>query len=66
MAQSSNNAPLKEFKHAAVPGYFTIFMIVFVALGLYLAVILISSPGSAKKAYHNDNSVNEANSAVTD
>jgi len=50
MAQlSDNGSPLHELKHEAVPGYFQAFIIAFAAMGLYLAVILITSPGSAKE-----------------
>jgi hypothetical protein len=48
MASSSTDTPLQELKHDAVPGYLKAFFIAFAAMGLYLAVILISSPGSAK------------------
>lgn len=55
MASSSpNDTPLQELKHDAVPGYFAAFVIAFVAMGLYLAFILVSSPGSAKAYPKND------------
>jgi hypothetical protein len=55
MASSSNETPLKELKHDAVPGYLKAFIIAFAVMGLYLAFILISSPGSAKgHDYHGD------------
>lgn len=37
--------PLHELKHEAVPGYMKAFLIAFTLMSLYLAVILISSPG---------------------
>lgn len=49
MASSSpHDSPLQELKHDAVPGYLPAFIAAFVAMGLYLAFILISSPGPAK------------------
>ena len=45
----TDDSPLQELKHEAVPGYLKTFVIAFAAMGLYLAIILISSPGSAKK-----------------
>ena len=55
MASSSNNTPLKELKHDAVPGYLRAFIIAFAAMGLYLAFILVSSPGSAKDKHGTHN-----------
>ena len=49
--QASNDGPLRELKHEAVPGYFKAFIIAFALMGLYLAIILVSSPGSAKEHY---------------
>lgn len=46
--QPNNDSPLQELKHEAVPGYLKAFVISFAVMGIYLAVILISSPGSAK------------------
>ena len=51
MVSSPNNTPLKELKYEAVPGYRAAFLIAFAGMGIYLAAILISSPGSAKE-YH--------------
>lgn len=48
MASFPIDKPLKELKHDAVPGYLKAFIIAFAVMGLYLAVILVSSPGSAK------------------
>lgn len=48
MASSPIDKPLQELKHDAVPGYLKAFIIAFAAMGIYLAFILISSPGSAK------------------
>lgn len=45
---SPDDGPLQELKHDAVPGYLKAFAIAFATMGLYLAIILISSPGSAK------------------
>lgn len=44
-----NDSPLQELKHDAVPGYMKAFIIAFAVMGLYLAVILITSPGPVKK-----------------
>lgn len=49
MANVPTEQPLKELKHEAIPGYFKAFVIAFAAMGIYLAFILISSPGSAKE-----------------
>lgn len=38
---------LHELKHEARPGYGRIFAIAFAVMALYLALILISSPGPA-------------------
>ena len=50
--QAPTDTPLKELKHDAVPGYLQAFAIAFMVMGVYLAIILITSPGSAKKDYH--------------
>ena len=42
---------MDELKHDPVPGYPRAFAIAFAIMGLYLAVILISSPGKAEKKY---------------
>ena len=42
------DAPLQELKHDAVPGYLRAFIAAFVIMGVYLAIILITSPGPAK------------------
>ena len=44
-----NDSPLQELKHEAVPGYFKAFIIAFAVMGIYLVVILITSPGSARE-----------------
>jgi len=41
----TDDQPLQVLKHDPVPGYGKIFAIVFALLSLYLAIILISSPG---------------------
>lgn len=43
--------PLRELKHEPVPGYRRAFLIAIGIMALYLAAILISSPGSAKSHY---------------
>lgn len=48
MATTTGSSELRELKHEAKPGYGRIFALVFAILGLYLAFILISSPGPAK------------------
>lgn len=45
MKPHHGDEPLKELKHDAVPGYGKAFLIALAAMGLYLAIILISSPG---------------------
>ena len=62
MVQHSNDGPLKELKHDAVPGYLMAFIVAFAVMGVYLAVILVSSPGSAKKKYKSA----EAKTAVAE
>lgn len=47
--------PLQELKHDPVPGYLKAFLIAFAVMGLYLAIILISSPGPADSHHgHGD------------
>lgn len=53
MPAREDNHELHELKHEAKPGYGRIFAIVFAAMGLYLALILISSPGPAKNHGHH-------------
>ena len=53
-SHSNSDEPLQELKHDAVPGYLKAFTIAFAIMGIYLAVILISSPGHAKKHGHGD------------
>lgn len=48
---STSEGPLQELKHDAEPGYPKMFWITFLAITAYLAFILISSPGKAKKDY---------------
>ncbi|MEC5129139.1 hypothetical protein VSU19_20425 [Verrucomicrobiales bacterium BCK34] len=51
----NSNEPLKELKHEAVPGYPKALLIAIAVMGLYLAILLITSPGSAKGHYgHGD------------
>ena len=40
---------MDELKHAPVPGYPRAFAIAFGVMALYLALILVSSPGKADK-----------------
>ncbi|MEM0895495.1 MAG: hypothetical protein AAGJ79_01325 [Verrucomicrobiota bacterium] len=40
-----------ELKHDAVPGYPKAFFIAFTVMGLYLLMILLSSPGPAKGSH---------------
>ncbi len=53
MTAPTGSSELRELKHEAKPGYGRIFAIVFAVLGLYLALILISSPGPAKSHGHS-------------
>ena len=46
--QNPNDPPLRELKHEAVPGYLKAFIVAFAVMGIYLAIILITSPGPAK------------------
>lgn len=46
--KATDHHPLQELKHDPVPGYRKSFAIVFTVLGLYLALILISSPGQVE------------------
>lgn len=56
MSPREGNHELHELKHEAKPGYGRIFAIVFAVLGLYLALILISSPGPAESHGHHGKS----------
>lgn len=47
----ASDEPIQELKHDAVPGYPRIFWICFAAMGLYLAIVLLTSPGQVKKKY---------------
>ncbi len=49
-----DDGPLQELKHDAVPGYLKAFTIAFAVMGLYLALVLISSPGPAKGDKYHD------------
>ena len=53
---NSNDQPLKELKHEAVPGYRLAFTIAFAVMSLYLLIILVSSPGPAGGHGHHDDS----------
>ena len=44
-----DDTPIKQLQHEAVPGYLAAFVVAIAVMGLYLTIILISSPGSAKK-----------------
>lgn len=50
MTTESNQEPLQELKHSAVGAYPLVFLVVTAALGIYLGVVLYSSPGKIKKA----------------
>ncbi len=52
--QTNSDEPLHELKHDPVPGYRKAFVIAFAIMALYLAAILISSPGSAKSHHVGD------------
>lgn len=47
-----SDEPLQSLHHAAVPGYRLVFAIAFGVMALYLAAIMISSPGASKQ-HHN-------------
>ena len=66
MVSSPNDTPLQELKHDAVPGYLAAFIIAFVVMGLYLAFILISSPGSAKEYNKHSAPTGEAKPGAAD
>ncbi|MEJ6719200.1 MAG: hypothetical protein QNK82_11985 [Akkermansiaceae bacterium] len=55
-SHSPTDEPLLELKHDAVPGYMRVFLIAFAVMTLYLALILIVSPGKAEKHHggHDD------------
>lgn len=44
----SNRNLVEQIKHEAAPGYPRVFAVASAAMGLYLAAILISSPGKVK------------------
>ena len=46
--QPTNDIPKREVKHEAAPGYPIVFLAAFLGTAIYLAIILITSPGSAK------------------
>lgn len=48
MKKASSTRESAELRHEAQPGYRRIFAIAIALMGIYLAIILISSPGSAK------------------
>ena len=56
----TDGTPLKELKHDAASGYFKAFIIAFAVMGIYLAIILISSPGSAKEQKKSEPVTKEA------
>ena len=60
LSHSPDDEPLKELKHDAVPGYFKAFVIAFVVMGLYLAILLVISPGPAKKYDYSGGGKSEA------
>ncbi|MDA7921585.1 hypothetical protein N9B21_00985 [Verrucomicrobiales bacterium] len=51
---NNSDEPLKELKHDAVPGYLKAFVIAFAVMGLYLAILLIATPGPAKGHHGHD------------
>lgn len=55
MADPTDSTPLTELKHDAVPGYPRAFLICFVAMALYLLLILVSSPGPAAPHHPHPN-----------
>lgn len=60
---ASTKEPLQVLKHDPVPGYPRIFWIAFFVMGLYLLIILVSSPGPAK-GHHDDHHKGGAEPAV--
>ena len=56
---NNSDEPLKELKHDAVPGYLKAFVIAFAVMGLYLAILLITTPGPAK-GHHGDDEKSHA------
>lgn len=58
--QSHSDEPLQRLEHAAVPGYRKAFLIAIGVAGLYLAIVLISSPGSAKSHYGDGDKKHES------
>jgi len=66
MATSPDSeSPIQELKHDAVPGYPEVFAIAIA--GLYLAIILISSPGKVDyghKGYGDSNAEKHAKTAT--
>ena len=66
MKISPNDSPLQELKHDAVPGYLKAFIVAFAVMGIYLAIILISSPGSAKKYDKAESAAGEAKTGTSD
>ncbi|PAW64703.1 MAG: hypothetical protein B9S36_01905 [Verrucomicrobiia bacterium Tous-C2TDCM] len=60
MDSSTGTSERRELKHDAKPGYGRVFAIVFAILGLYLALILISSPGPAKSHGHSEDGASSA------
>ena len=68
MATSPDSeTPIQELKHDAVPGYPKGFAIAIAIAGLYLAIILISSPGKVDhghKGYGDSNAEKHAKTAT--
>ncbi|MDF1738440.1 MAG: hypothetical protein P1U86_04715 [Verrucomicrobiales bacterium] len=57
----NSDEPLKELKHEAVPGYPKAFAIALAVMGLYLAILLIASPGATKSHHgHGDDKKSHA------
>lgn len=57
-SHSTDDGPLQELKHDAVPGYIKAITIAFAVMASYLAIILISSPGPAKGHGHHGDPAN--------
>jgi hypothetical protein len=58
----SNRDLIEQIKHETVPGYPRVFAVASAAMGLYLAAILISSPGKVK---YGDNHTDKHGKPVT-
>lgn len=61
----SDNRPLQQLKHEPVPGYFKAFVIAFAVMGIYLALILITSPGPANEHHKSKDPAGKAKSGTS-